>query len=410
MLREALRLAARGEGRTHPNPSVGAVVYRGDRILGRGTTRPPGGPHAEIVALAQARRRHGDRALRGASLAVTLEPCHFQGRTGPCTAAICEAGIRRVVAGCRDPHPGVAGRGFRFLRRRGVQVVRGLLEAECRDRHRGFLSVHERGRPWVTLKLASTLDGRIALANGQSRWITGPSARALVHRLRARADAVLVGSETALADDPDLTARRGGKGVRRPIRVLIDGRLRVPPTARLYQPPGDTRTWVLCREGVKGIESARDRAERVLVVPAAAGERIDLVAAFERLAIEGLTTVLVEGGGQLAAALLRAELVDEVHWLIAPSLIGGDGRPALGPLALESLADLISLDSVVVRRRGGDLEVQGRIPPASRSAGRVARTERVGPGAPVGGRSTAGLGPREARGGRSKQPHEEDAR
>lgn len=380
MLREALRLAVRGEGRTHPNPSVGAVVYRGDRILGRGTTRPPGGPHAEIVALSQARRRHGDRALRGASLAVTLEPCHFHGRTGPCTGAICDAGIGRVVGGCRDPHPGVAGRGFRFLRSRGVEVVRGLLEAECRDRHRGFLSVHERGRPWVTLKLASTLDGRIALADGQSRWITGPSARALVHRLRARADAVLVGSETALADDPELTARRGDEVVRRPIRVLLDGRLRVPSTARLYQPPGDTRTWVLCREGAKGIAGVRDRAERVLAFPAAAGGRIDLASAFERLAVEGLTTVLVEGGGQLAAALLRAGLVDEVHWLIAPSLIGGDGRPALGPLALEALSDVIALESVVVGRRGGDLHVQGRIRRSSRSAGpaRVGRGERRG--------------------------------
>ena len=376
MLREALRLAARGEGRTHPNPSVGAVVYRGDHILGRGTTRPPGGPHAEIVALSQARRRHGDRALHGASLAVTLEPCHFQGRTGPCTAAICEAGIGRVVAGCRDPHPGVAGRGFRFLRSRGVEVVRGLLEAECRDRHRGFLSVHERGRPWVTLKLASTLDGRIALANGESRWITGASARALVHRLRARADAVLVGSETALADDPELTARRGEKVVRRPVRVLLDGRLRVPPTARLYQPPGDTRTWVLCREGAKGIAGARARAERVLAIPAVAGGRIDLAIAFERLAVEGLTTVLVEGGGQLAAALLRAGLVDEVHWLIAPSLIGGDGRPALGPLALGSLADRIALESVVVGRRGGDLHVQGRVRSSSSRAGQAARAER----------------------------------
>lgn len=400
MLREALRLAVRGEGRTHPNPSVGAVVYRGDRILGRGTTRPPGGPHAEIVALSQARRRYGDGALHGASLAVTLEPCHFQGRTGPCTAAICEAGIGRVVGGCRDPHPGVAGRGFRFLKSRGVEVVRGLLEAECRDRHRGFLSVVERGRPWVTLKLASTLDGRIALANGQSRWITGPAARALVHRLRARVDAVLVGSETALADDPELTARRGEKVVRRPIRVLLDGRLRVPSTARLYQPPGDTRTWVLCREGANGVADARDRAERVLAIPAAARGRIDLRAALERLAAEGLTTVLVEGGGQLAAALLRAGLVDEVHWLIAPGLIGADGRPALGPLALDSLADVITLESVVVHRRGRDLHVQGRIRPSSTSGGRAAGTggrERRGGNADVSSRIAASAGKEDAR-------------
>lgn len=365
MLREALRLAAVGDGLTYPNPSVGAVVYRGDRILGRGTTRPPGSAHAEVVALAQARRRHGAKAVRGASLAVTLEPCHFQGRTGPCTQAILDAGIRRVVGGCRDPHQRVRGRGFRFLRARGLDVVRGLLDAECREQHRGFISVCQRGRPWVTLKLASTLDGRIALANGESRWITGASARAEVHRLRARADAVLVGSGTAIADDPDLTARRGGRVIRRPIRVLIDGGLKVPASARLFEPPGDSRTWVLCRKGARGIRSARARAERVLDIPAGAGGHIDLRVAFERLAAEGLTTVLVEGGGLLAAALLRAELVDEVHWMCAPKLIGADGRPALGPLGIEALSQMVSLELVGVARRGTDIHVQGRVRRAS---------------------------------------------
>jgi diaminohydroxyphosphoribosylaminopyrimidine deaminase/5-amino-6-(5-phosphoribosylamino)uracil reductase len=361
MLREALRLAARGEGRTHPNPSVGAVVYRGNDVLGRGTTRPPGGPHAEVVAIASACRRHGERAASGASIAVTLEPCTFQGRTGACTEAIVEAGLARVVAGCRDPHAKVSGRGFRFLRRRGLEVVSGLLESECRDRHRGFISVCERGRPWVTLKLATSLDGRIALASGESRWITSPEAREATHRLRARQDAILVGSETALADDPELTARRGGRVVHRPIRLLLDGRLRVPPTSRLFEPEGDTRTWVLCRERARGIRGVAARAERVLALPSRGGGRVDLVAAFARLADEGLTTVLVEGGGQLAAALLRAELVDEVHWLLAPKLIGGDGRAGLGPLGLESLAQAVDLDAVRVHRRGPDLHVHGRI-------------------------------------------------
>ncbi|MBW2501247.1 MAG: bifunctional diaminohydroxyphosphoribosylaminopyrimidine deaminase/5-amino-6-(5-phosphoribosylamino)uracil reductase RibD [Deltaproteobacteria bacterium] len=361
MLREALRLAARGEGRTHPNPSVGAVVYRGDRVLGRGTTRPPGGPHAEVVAIAAARRRHGERAVRGASIAVTLEPCSFEGRTGACTEAIVGAGLARVVAGCRDPHAKVSGRGFRFLRRKGLEIVSGLLESECRERHRGFISVCERGRPWVTLKLATSLDGRIALASGESRWITSPEAREATHRLRAHQDAILVGSETALADDPELTARRGGSLVHRPIRLLLDGRLRVPPTGRLFEPEGDTRTWVLCRERARGIRRVAAHAERVLALPSSGGGRVDLVAAFARLADEGLTTVLVEGGGRLAAALLRAELVDEVHWLLAPKLIGGDGRAGLGPLGLESLAQAVELDTVRVHRRGPDLHVHGRI-------------------------------------------------
>lgn len=379
MLREALRLAARSDGRTHPNPSVGAVVYRGDRILGRGTTRPPGGAHAEVVAIEAARRRHGEHALRKASLAVTLEPCCFQGRTGPCTEAIVRAGLARVVGGCRDPHTQVSGRGYRFLRRKGIEVVSGLLESECREQHRGFISVCQRGRPWVTLKLATTLDGRIALASGESRWITGPAARALVHRMRARHDAVLVGSETALADDPELTARRGSKVVRRPIRLLLDGRLRVPATARLFEPEGDTRTWVLCRQGTRGIRRARERADRVLALPANGQGRVDLAIAFQRLAEEGLTSVFVEGGGQLAAALLRAELVDEVHWMIAPRLIGSEGRPGLGPLGLESLADAIVLDSMCVTQRGPDLHVHGRIGSSSASRPRH-RAGRAGPG------------------------------
>ncbi len=361
MMRAALGQARRGEGLTHPNPSVGAIVYRGDRILGRGTTQPPGGPHAEVVALTAARRRHGARALRGASLAVTLEPCSFAGRTGPCAEIILEAGIGRVVAGVRDPHPQVSGRGFRRLRRKGVEVVTGLLEADCRRQHRGFFCVCERGRPFVTLKLASSLDGRIALEDGQSRWITSDASRNFVQRLRARHDAVLVGSETALADDPELFARRGARVIRRPIRLLLDGRLRVTPDARLFQPAGASRTWVLCRARARGIRRIRQRAERVLELPVAEGRYLDLGEAFSRLAEEGLTTILVEGGGRLAAALLRADLIDEVHWMLAPKLIGSDGKPALGPLGLGRLSDAVCFDSLRSVRRGPDLHLHGEI-------------------------------------------------
>ncbi len=361
MLRAALRAAARGDGRTFPNPSVGAVLYRGDRILGRGTTRPPGGPHAEIVAIEAVRRKHGESALRGASMAVTLEPCSFEGRTGPCTRAIIEARIARVVVGCRDPHPRVSGSGIRRLRRQGVEVVTGLLEKECRWQHRGFLSVCERGRPWVTLKLATSLDGRIALANGASRWITGPSARAFVHRLRNASDAVMVGSGTAKADDPELSVRKGERVVRWPVRLLVDGRLRVPTSARLYDLPDDAQTWVLCRRGARGLPRIREAASRVFEVPARDDGHIDLADAFSQLARAGLTTVLVEGGGRLAAALLRADLVDEVHWLLAPILIGGDGRAGLGSLGLERLSDAVSLESIRIVRRGPDLHVHGEI-------------------------------------------------
>jgi diaminohydroxyphosphoribosylaminopyrimidine deaminase / 5-amino-6-(5-phosphoribosylamino)uracil reductase len=361
MMREALRLARRGDGRTFPNPSVGAVVFRGQRILGRGTTRPPGGAHAEVVAIANALRGHGQRALRGASLAVTLEPCSFEGRTGPCTEAILAAGIRRVVGGARDPHPRVSGAGFRRLRRRGVKVATGVLESECRRQHRGFISVCERQRPFVTLKMATSLDGRIALRNGESRWITSPPARQLVHRLRNQSDAILVGSETARVDDPDLSVRRGDRVVRRPIRLLLDGRLRVPPTARLFEPLGDSRTWVLCRERARGITRIRGLAESVLEIPAGEGRHVDLRSALHRLGEEGLTTVLVEGGGGLASALLRADLVDEVHWMLAPKLIGSDGKPGLGPLGLARLSDVVGLEVIRSRRIGPDLHLHAEI-------------------------------------------------
>ncbi len=361
MLRLALRYAARGEGRTHPNPSVGAVLFKGDRILGRGTTRAVGGAHAEVVAIAAARRKMGDAALRGASIAVTLEPCSFVGRTGACTKAILEAGIGRVVVGCRDPHPKVRGRGIRRLRSHGIEVVTGVLEEDCRRQHRGFISVCERGRPYLTLKLATTLDGRIALANGESRWITSAAARDFVHRLRNASDAVMVGSETALADDPILNVRRGGRIVRTPIRILLDGRLRVPTTARLFDVSEEAQTWVVCRKGARGQKRVRAAASKLLEIPRTREGFVNLRSAFRRFAKEGLTTVLVEGGGRLAAALLRADLVDEVHWLMAPTLIGGDGRAGLGPLGLKELAKAISIDPFRVGRLGPDLHIQGRI-------------------------------------------------
>jgi diaminohydroxyphosphoribosylaminopyrimidine deaminase/5-amino-6-(5-phosphoribosylamino)uracil reductase len=360
-MRLALREARRASGRTHPNPPVGAVVYRGGRILGRGHTRPVGGAHAEVVAIESARRRHGARALRGATLAVTLEPCSHAGRTGPCADRVIEAGLSRVVVGHRDPHRNVAGRGLARLRRAGLEVELGVLDQECRDQHRGFLTVCRQGRPFVVLKLASSLDGRIATAGGESRWITGSEARAAVHRLRARVDAIAVGSETALADDPELTARRGGRVVHRPVRVLVDSKLRVPAEARCYQSE-EGRSWVLCatRAPASRRRALEARGVRVLEVPARGG-RVDLPGALRRLAREGLTELLVEGGGELAAALLRGGLVDELHWFSAPRLLGGDARPALGELRVATLARAPELHDVRVRRVGRDLHWSGRL-------------------------------------------------
>ncbi|MCS5638451.1 MAG: bifunctional diaminohydroxyphosphoribosylaminopyrimidine deaminase/5-amino-6-(5-phosphoribosylamino)uracil reductase RibD [Myxococcota bacterium] len=358
-MRLALQSARRGMGRTHPNPSVGAVVWKGAEVLGRGVTRPPGGPHAEVVALEAAARRHGSRALRGASMAVTLEPCCFHGRTAPCTSAILEAGIRRVYVGCRDPHSRVSGRGIARLRRAGIKVEVGLGEAACREHHRGFFSVCERGRPHVSLKLASTLDARIATRTGESRWITGPEARDFVHGMRARADGILVGSSTALADDPALTARRGDRVVGRPVRILLDSRLRVPAAARFYDPGDGARRLVLTRSAARGRRKVAATGAELLDLPGRAGA-LDLGAGMKALADAGLTTVLVEGGGGLAAALLRENLVDDIHWIVAPRLMGADGIPALGELGVKSLSNAPGLEWVATRRLGADIHIHAR--------------------------------------------------
>lgn len=359
-MRRALSLARRARGRTWPNPAVGAVLWRGDRILGAGATRPPGGPHAEIVALAAARRRHGAAALRGASLAVTLEPCCHVGRTGPCSDAIREAGIGRVFVGVRDPAPHAAGRGLRRLRAAGVRVQVGVLADACREQHRGFLSVHARGRPFVTLKLAASLDGRIATSTGDSRWISGPKARAFVHRLRGQTDAVAVGVETARADDPALTARRGARVVHRPARVVFDTRVRLDAQAKLLAGAGPV--FVLC--GRQAPAARRRRLERTgaRVLPVrTAGGRVQAASALAVLAREGLTTLLVEGGGALAASLLEAGLVDELHWFASPKLLGGDAVAALGPLGVGRLAGAPVVRELRIRRLGDDVHVWGRI-------------------------------------------------
>lgn len=370
-MRLALAEARRASGRTWPNPPVGAVVVRGGRVLGRGSTRPPGGAHAEVVALESARRRHGAAAVRGATLAVTLEPCCFEGRTPPCTDAVLAAGVARVLVGEGDPHPRVRGRGVRRLRAAGLEVVTGVLEPACREQHLGFRSLVERGRPQLALKLAATLDGRIATARGESRWITGEAARARVQSLRARTDAVAVGSATARADDPELVARRAGGGVaHRPVRVVFDAGLTLPPAGRLVRAPDPERTWVL---GAPDAPARRRHAleaagVRVLSVPRR-GAHLDLARALARLGREGLTTLLVEGGGELAAALLRAGLVDELHWFVAPSCLGGDARPALGGLGIARLARRVALEAPLVRRLGDDLYIRGRVASGRRQPG-----------------------------------------
>jgi diaminohydroxyphosphoribosylaminopyrimidine deaminase/5-amino-6-(5-phosphoribosylamino)uracil reductase len=243
-----------------------------------------------------------------------------------------------------------------------VRVEVGVLEEACRYQHRGFLSCLERGRPWVALKLAASLDGRIATSRGESRWITGERSRARVHALRARADAIVVGSGTAKRDDPELTARRDGRVVRRPIRVLVDSGLVVPAGRRLYRGSDAAATWVLAAPGASTARRRRleARGVRVLSTPRR-GRHLDLAGALGRLAREGLTSLFVEGGGELAAALLREGLVDEVHWFAAPALIGGDGRPAVGALSLPRLSSRVRFETRTLKRLGEDLYLHGLV-------------------------------------------------
>jgi diaminohydroxyphosphoribosylaminopyrimidine deaminase/5-amino-6-(5-phosphoribosylamino)uracil reductase len=332
-MRAALALARRGLGTTWPNPSVGCVIVRDGRVVGRGRTAPGGVPHAEPVALAMA----GEQA-KGATAYVTLEPCCHWGRSPPCTDALIAAGIARIVVAATDPDPRVNGQGLAKLQDAGIEVETGVLETEALETLIGFNHRITLGRPMVTLKLASTLDGRIATHSGESQWITGTPARRLGHAMRGRHDAVMVGVGTVLADDPDLTCRVPGFRTTPNVRIVADSHLRTPLTSHLLATAGEIPTWFLLREGTN---LAREEAfvnigAKLIKVPGSSAG-VDLTAAMIALGSSGLTRILVEGGGQLAAALLRANLVDRIAWFHAPSIMGGDGWPAVQAFGIETL-------------------------------------------------------------------------
>jgi diaminohydroxyphosphoribosylaminopyrimidine deaminase/5-amino-6-(5-phosphoribosylamino)uracil reductase len=332
-MRSALALARRGLGTTWPNPSVGCVVVRDGRVVGRAVTAPGGRPHAEPLALAMA----GPQA-RGATAYVTLEPCNHWGQTPPCTEALIEAQIARVVVAMRDPDPRVNGEGLGRLRFAGVEVTEGVLEAEAQEIAAGFATRVLRHRPLVTLKLAATLDGRIATGTGESRWITGEPARRAAPALRGRHDAVLVGVGTVLADDPDLTCRIPGFRPTPVVRIVVDTHLRTSLTSRLVVTAAESPTWMLIRTGTDPDRHRgfADLGVRVIEIHGAdAG--VDLAKGFAALAEAGLTRILVEGGAKIAAALLRADLVDRIAWFHAPSVMGGDGWPAVQAFGVERL-------------------------------------------------------------------------
>lgn len=350
----ALALGARGMGRVWPNPAVGCVIVRAGRVVGRGWTQDGGRPHAEVHALAQA-----GTSARGATAYVTLEPCAHHGQTGPCAEALISAGVSRVVTAAEDPDGRVAGRGHAMLRDAGIEVTTGIMEAQARADHAGFFRRVSEGRPTLTLKLANSFDGRIATATGESQWITGPDARRLVHSERARHDAVLVGGGTARADDPTLTVR--GLGVtRQPVRIVVSRHLNLPKDSRLTASVDRGPVWFV-HDGADRAISDVDQvewAERgISLMRAAAGPggQLDPQSVLETLGAAGLTRVFCEGGGALAASFLQAGLVDEVIGFTAGLALGAEGRPSLGALGVEALADAPQLDLVETRSVGGDV-------------------------------------------------------
>ena len=363
-MRRALALARRGRVGTSPNPMVGAVVVRRGKIVGEGYHRRCGGPHAEVAALAAA----GARATQGADLYVTLEPCGHFGRTPPCARAIVEAGIVRVTYAAPDPNPATCGAGPRWLRRHGVAVVKGICRAEAEDLNAPYLHWRRSGQPWVILKYAMTLDGKIASRSGESQWITGSAARRYAHQLRRRVDAVLVGTETARRDNPNL-APRPPRG-RWPLRVVLDRRGRLPLSLDLLARPFVTadqgQTVYVTSRGVSKtrLERLRRRGVRIVLLPR--GRRgVDPGVLLDALGSDlGVSQLLVEGGGSLAGSFLSAGKVHEVAAFVAPRLLGGIEAPApVGGVGLSRLADTPWLEAPRVRKLGDDFLMEGRIKP-----------------------------------------------
>ncbi|XXF80510.1 bifunctional diaminohydroxyphosphoribosylaminopyrimidine deaminase/5-amino-6-(5-phosphoribosylamino)uracil reductase RibD [Myxococcaceae bacterium GXIMD 01537] len=355
-MRIALEEAAKGLGRTSPNPVVGAVLVKGGRIIARGYHKKAGTAHAEVVALEAA----GARA-RGADLYTTLEPCDHYGRTPPCSVALLEAGVRRVICASGDPNPQVDGKGVARLRRGGVEVLTGVLREEADRLNRPFFKVIQQGLPYVTLKAAVTLDGKLATATGDSRWVTGEEARAWVHRLRDQVDAILVGANTVRLDDPKLTTRLPGGGGRDAVRIVVDSRLRLTPRYTVFHQRSPARTVLATLEDPGGRKARRftDAGVEVWQVRARKG-RVDLKPLLKRIAKEGLNHVLVEGGAELYGSFLREGLADALALFLAPKLIGGEGLSWTGDLGVKVMGEALAVKDLSLEKLGEDVLIQAR--------------------------------------------------
>ena len=353
-LRQALRLARQGSGRTSPNPLVGAVVVRGGRVVGAGYHQKAGGPHAERIAL-----RRAGREARGAILYVTLEPCNHTGRTPPCTEAILDSGVKKVVFGMEDPNPRVAGGGGAYLRSRGLEVSGGLLERECRALNEAYLKWVTTGLPFVTLKAALSLDGKIATRSGDSQWISNEQSRARVHRLRSRVDGILVGIGTVVADDPLLTSRPPRRRSRTPLRVIVDPHLKMPRTARLFSDPGPVLIAAADGASKKKAADLRRKGAGIVLFPNRGG-RFDLRALLAYLGRNEVTDLLVEGGSEIFGSFLSEGLADRLWLFYAPILIGGQSaKGMIGGRGVATVAEALKLERLRWQSLGGDFFVEG---------------------------------------------------
>lgn len=354
-MKRALALAERGRGHVSPNPLVGAVVVKGDEIVGEGYHQKFGEAHAEVNALENA----GDAAT-GATLYVTLEPCAHQGKTGPCTEKIYSAGISRAVIGVRDPNPLVNGKGITFLKSKGISVTESLLESDCRELNAGYLKYITTKRPLITLKIAQTIDGRIATSTGHSKWITSPDSRIMAHRIRAQNDALLVGIGTVIADDPELTVRLT-RGVS-PKRIILDSQLRIPLDAHALADQSPSRTIVMTTEEASKEKIARIEEKGATVIVTEADERgwVSQKILWPKLAEMGITSVLVEGGSTIHTECIKAGYADRIVLFLAPKLLGS-GIDALGDLGIRNVNAAREIRNIKIKRLNGDLMISGTL-------------------------------------------------
>ncbi|MBT3514831.1 MAG: bifunctional diaminohydroxyphosphoribosylaminopyrimidine deaminase/5-amino-6-(5-phosphoribosylamino)uracil reductase RibD [Nitrospina sp.] len=354
----ALDLARKSEGQTNPNPLVGAVIVKSGKVVAKGYHEKAGLPHAEAIALNKA----GTKA-RGADLYVNLEPCCHHGRTPPCTEAIISAGIKRVILGIRDPNRLVNGRGIRFLRKQGVEVVIGVLRRDCHKINEHFIKYITTGRPWVILKSAVSLDGKIATRTGDSKWITGSKARAYAHRLRSRVDAILVGAETVRMDDPQLTVRPKKKGMRNPVRIIVSGKGSISTSAKIFNNAHKERVIYVANASLPLIRKKKLQkiGVEVLLVKYRK-KKVDLPLLMDALGKMKITSIMIEGGSEISGNALKEKLVDKLIYFLAPKIIGGKNAPGpVGGQGISRIEDFIEVKEISIEKLGNDFVIEGNI-------------------------------------------------